>query len=594
MLFRSSAAPVLILLMFATYAHADHAPDSIGFQIDTLLPVSTTQEMCIDTQPLNDGFGWNGMCTCRLPGSYERFGNSLITDGNRVIIGSEQSPNSCVGSGTASVYQIQANGTLDKEAELVSSVRESNDAFALWNTDIALAGDYLAVGARESNKLTVFAFDGSVWNEHYVKDLDERANQFSIHSDELFALTSGTEISRFNINDGTTIQTIPLSDTCEHIRNFHVLDDLISISAWCNNNRATFIFRQNSTGQYERASRFEFNSNFQSISKVADGRSIIVRGGNGPLISRLQTATDTWTLLEPLEVRYDGFELHNGQIFVIRTTTSGIDFIRLYELDTTGTRWVQTQTLNFHNDAFVGNSTRMAFSENRLSVVRSAVNIEDSRPMNATVSVFEKGDASRWSLLFEQEFTGPKPDDAGGLTDTSSAFAGSNLFLSVMDNEVRNIRLEPGQSTNAATDNTGACDYSNADQFNGWGWNTTTQSSCPPTDAAEPVVNTNACDYSNAALNNGWGWNATTQSSCPPAETAEPAVSTNACDYSNAALNNGWGWNNETRQSCPPGEVDNMQTGIETSDCDYTDAALNGGWGWNAVTMQSCRPLTNF
>lgn len=229
----------------------------------------------------------------------------------------------------------------------------------------------------------------------------------------------------------------------------------------------------------------------------------------------------------------------------------------------------------------------MEFSGNKLSVLRSTVNFQDSRPMDATVSVFEKDNANRWRLIFEQEFTGPRPNDAGGRTDTSSAFAGSNLLLSVMDNEVKNIRLEPDQSSNDPG-NSGFCDYSNAGQFNGWGWNATAQSSCPPEEVA---VNTSACDYSNAALFNGWGWDATTQSSCPPAEVV---VNTSACDYSNAALHNGWGWNSATRESCPPGGIDSMQTNIDTSDCDYSDASLNGGWGWNAVTMQSCSPLMKY
>jgi hypothetical protein len=495
-----------------------------------------------------------------------------------------------VGSGTASVYQIKANGTLEKEAELVSSARESNDAFALWSSEIALSGDYLAVGARGSNRLTVFAFDGSVWNEHYIKDLDERAGMFSIHHDELFALTPGNEISRYNVNDGSFIQTISLraSASCGGlIRSFHVLEDLISVNAWCSNKSVTFIFRKSSTGQYIQTSSFDFDSRFQPLTRMADGKRIVFGGDNGPLMSRLETGTDTWTLLEPLDISYQRYQLFDGQLFVMRTTTRGFDFIRVYELDAAGTKWVQRQTLNYHNDAFVGHWKRMEFSENRFSVIRSTVNIEDSRPMDATVSVFEKDDASRWRLIFEQEFTGPRPNDDGGRTDASSTFAGNNLLLTVMNNEVKNIRLEPGQST-STTDNTGSCNYSDAGKYNGWGWNATTQSSCPPVEAE---ANTSACDYSNATSNNGWGWNATTLSSCPPADADETVVSTNACDYSNAALNNGWGWNKETRQSCPPVEIDNMQSSMETGDCDYTDAILNGGWGWNATTMQTCRPL---
>ena len=55
----------------------------------------------------------------------------------------------------------------------------------------------------------------------------------------------------------------------------------------------------------------------------------------------------------------------------------------------------------------------------------------------------------------------------------------------------------------------GSCDYSNAANSGGWGWNSATNSSCPP-------VNNNGgyCDFSNADHNDGWGWNAATGQSC--------------------------------------------------------------------------------
>ena len=66
----------------------------------------------------------------------------------------------------------------------------------------------------------------------------------------------------------------------------------------------------------------------------------------------------------------------------------------------------------------------------------------------------------------------------------------------------------------------GECDYSTADQNNGWGWNPTTQTSCPPIDGETivieiPMIN-GECDYSAASLNGGYGWNPTAQLSCPP------------------------------------------------------------------------------
>ena len=70
------------------------------------------------------------------------------------------------------------------------------------------------------------------------------------------------------------------------------------------------------------------------------------------------------------------------------------------------------------------------------------------------------------------------------------------------------------------------------------------------------------CDYKDAAQHNGWGWNETTRESCPPRtaaagiQTSQPQNSLPSnggfCDYKDAAQHNGWGWNDVTKQSCPP------------------------------------------
>jgi hypothetical protein len=85
------------------------------------------------------------------------------------------------------------------------------------------------------------------------------------------------------------------------------------------------------------------------------------------------------------------------------------------------------------------------------------------------------------------------------------------------------------------------------------------------------------CDYSQAANNFGYGWNPVTQQSCPPVDD------NGDCDYSQAASNFGYGWNPVTQQSCPP--ID------DNGNCDYSQAANNFGYGWNPVTQQSCPPI---
>ena len=97
----------------------------------------------------------------------------------------------------------------------------------------------------------------------------------------------------------------------------------------------------------------------------------------------------------------------------------------------------------------------------------------------------------------------------------------------------------------------GSCDYSAADQNNGWGYNPTDPTQqCPP---VEETPEEGSCDYSAADQNNGWGYNPTdpTQQCLPLEETPEEG----GCDYSAADQNNGWGYNpTDPTQQCPPVE----------------------------------------
>ena len=148
------------------------------------------------------------------------------------------------------------------------------------------------------------------------------------------------------------------------------------------------------------------------------------------------------------------------------------------------------------------------------------------------------------------------------------------------------------------------CDYSTADQFDGYGWNPVTQDSCSPLET--PVTETPAddqpptveqpsqsgCDYTNAHLNDGWGWNSDLAESCSPLTNIDNGAD-NDCDYANASQFGGWGWNPETQESCAPltDPTSNISTNTSSSNCDYSNADAFGGWGWNAVTRESCAPV---
>ena len=111
------------------------------------------------------------------------------------------------------------------------------------------------------------------------------------------------------------------------------------------------------------------------------------------------------------------------------------------------------------------------------------------------------------------------------------------------------------QQTLPLADAEPGCDYSNAEQQGGWGWNPISNMSCAPLVPITPVpvtpVPTTPVATDDTAAEcidsdgDGWGWNGT--ESCLVADTVD-----DQCDYSDADLYDGWGWNPVTRQSCAP------------------------------------------
>ncbi len=75
-----------------------------------------------------------------------------------------------------------------------------------------------------------------------------------------------------------------------------------------------------------------------------------------------------------------------------------------------------------------------------------------------------------------------------------------------------------------------ACDYTDADLYNGWGWNPVEMTSCTPL-----PDNGGSCDFTSADSHMGWGWNPTTQMSCEPL-----ILTAGECVDSDG---DGWGWN---------------------------------------------------
>ena len=64
-----------------------------------------------------------------------------------------------------------------------------------------------------------------------------------------------------------------------------------------------------------------------------------------------------------------------------------------------------------------------------------------------------------------------------------------------------------------ASDN---CNYDDADQFDGWGWDPVAGQSCAPLVVEDEPTTDQDCDYSSASVNEGFGWNPITGMSCSP------------------------------------------------------------------------------
>lgn len=573
-------------------ARADHAVNLTEPEIDSVLPVTGLQSQCIDTPPLNDGFGWNGFCTCSVPGNFEEFGNSLVTDGNKVVIGSSESPNSCTDSGSASIYRIEANGSIVKEGEVTSSIQQSDDAFSKWSSIIALSGNYLAVGVTEDffhridPSVTMFNFDGAVWNEIYVKEMmDNESIEF--FGDELFVNDRRSSLTRLKRDDGTLIQTISVecSDSDGLIGEYDLVEDTLAIQLrFCGNDsrgEETLLFRQASSGQYLRTSRFDSG---YKLSQMPDGRKLLVAFDN-PVTSFIEQDDGTFRELQslswpPFRSGYrHNFEIYDGQVFLIQTTDfpDYIDTLRIFDLNSAG-QWIEVQELDFHRESR-GIIKKMMFSGNRLAIVRSVTNFDSYRVMEATATVFERNDSNRWATLYEKDFTGDFQID-----DTISSFAGDNLFLSVAVNDVTNVHTATGDTQNT-NENPGSggidqCDYTDASLYDGWGWNAATSQSCPPNEVTSAVDNPTQLPQCIDTDGDGFGWNG--DATCDPSESTNIVVD-NQPSFGQCIDTDGDGFGWDGFATCDPLENTSLPQALQCIDSD------GDGFGWNGFA--TCDPL---
>lgn len=372
--------------------------------------------------------------------------------------------------------------------------------------------------------------------------------------------------------------------------------------------RHTEIYSRADSGQYVFEAIFDGSVNVPfELGQMPDGRKLLFGGtrteSSWPIFTMLETEEGTWAPVQTLpETSPKTHAFYEGQLFVFDTTFTPdpemttltprltccfLNFIKVYELSSNSERWVQTQTLNFNRNS-VGAHEIMNFSGNKLGVVRSDDNWLDIRLMDATVTLFEKDSANQWSILYESDFVGPEPYQDGGRNFTSSTFAGDNLFLSVMDNEVENIRFYPGEtSTPSETSNVeiGNCDYSDADLYDGWGWNAVAGQSCPPLQTGPNNQTPSTSDSSSACIDadsDGFGWNGV--ATCNPSESTNTVIDNQpSVGQCIDADGDGFGWDGFA--TCVPLASNASNSMPQALQCIDTDG---DGFGWNGFA--TCDP----
>jgi len=114
----------------------------------TFTPESLLDNQCIDTPPIGDGFGWDGICTCVAnPAdiSYEWVPNPTLLDG-QLIASTVNAPGTCSESGSISIYDWRFGLNVFVTNGLIASRSSVSESFVtifrrtgeLWAEEIIL------------------------------------------------------------------------------------------------------------------------------------------------------------------------------------------------------------------------------------------------------------------------------------------------------------------------------------------------------------------------------------------------------------------------------------------------------------------------
>lgn len=608
---RSNLKQCLSAILFLSLPSL-HAADLPG---QALTYSDSLNNQCVANTP-GDSWGWNGFCSCRTDQAIGNFGQHVYTDDNLLIITATQVPGSCHDSGSASVYEIDGSGNINKITELVSSARFARDKFAFHG--VTMSDRYVAISSQKEDKGyerytrdgRLHIFDRETWQEVTVIEQEDIGALFV--SDTLLVQNEFENIVVYNLDTWTVRQEIE-GRLVKHTGNQSYLNE----GRFATNSG---IYLQSENSLFNRVYEIPERPGISAKNMHFNGRLYSMYYDNvvsyTPYTSYREIRTwyfngNTWTeapsLRDELRVRkfvQDArYKLLEDELAVysyhLQDGTGGFEIFKFDE----DRGWILKQSFDSGSSQNATLASPMSFNvQSNDSMVAwegstSYAAIRRSRnPESIQTMVYEKNDQGIWSqTIFDRETPSSYSFPYYYLEPIKPGFnlTGKGLFF---------ITTQPGEllipdfATSDAQPSTTDCNYQDAELYNGWGWNPATGESCAPIAPAEQSL-LDDCDYSNAMQFDGWGWNPITRESCQPRvdETGEAMSATaanNSCDYSNADINAGWGWNAIEMVSCAPMSETNNPNNDNNVDngCDYTDAEANNGWGWNAETLEACPP----
>lgn len=131
---------------------------------------SLLDNQCVDTVPIGDGFGWDGICTCIAnPAdiSYEWEPTTTLVAG-QLIASTANAPGTCSESGSISIYEWRGDQPPVKTQELISSVRDSRDRFGRSSAVEVTDGLIASRSSVTGNFVTIFRRNGELWEEEIL------------------------------------------------------------------------------------------------------------------------------------------------------------------------------------------------------------------------------------------------------------------------------------------------------------------------------------------------------------------------------------------------------------------------------------------